>query len=61
MAKIRIDKELMNRIKRCAQIAGYSSEEEFVIHTLEKRIAQWEETDSEEEVRKKLRGLGYLS
>jgi hypothetical protein len=61
MAKIKIDKELMKKIKRYAKIAGYSSEEEFVIHTLEKQIAQLEETDSEEEVKKKLQGLGYIS
>lgn len=61
MAKIKIDKELMKKIKRYAKIAGYSSEEEFVTHTLEKQIAQLEETDSEEEVKKKLQGLGYIS
>jgi hypothetical protein len=61
MAKIKIDKELMKKIKHYAELAGYSSEEEFVTHTLEKQIAQLEETDSEEEVKKKLKGLGYLS
>ena len=61
MPKIKVDKELMNRIKHYAKIAGYSSEEEFIIHTLEKQIAQMEEMDSEEEVKKKLQGLGYIS
>jgi hypothetical protein len=61
MAKIKIDKELMKKIKRYSKIAGYSSEEEFVVHTLEKQISQLEETDSEEEVKKKLQGLGYIS
>lgn len=61
MPKIKIDKDLMNKIKRCARIAGYSSAEEFILHTLEKQMAQLDEGDSEEEVRKKLQGLGYIS
>ena len=61
MAKIKIDNELMKKIKQYAKIAGYSSEEEFIIHTLEKQMAQLEDTDSEEEIRKKLQGLGYIS
>ena len=61
MAKIKIDKELLKKIKRYAKIAGYSSEDEFIIHTLEQRMAELEDTDSEEEIRKKLQGLGYIS
>ena len=61
MAKIKIDKELMKKIKHYAKIAGYSSEDEFVTHALEKEIANLEEADSEEEVKKKLQGLGYIS
>ena len=61
MAKIKIDKELLKKIKRYAKIAGYSSEDEFIIHTLEQRIAELEGTESEEDIRKKLRGLGYIS
>ena len=61
MAKIKIDKELLKKIKRYAKIAGYSSEDEFIIHTLEQRMAELEGTESEEDIRKKLRGLGYIS
>jgi hypothetical protein len=61
MAKIKLDKELMKKIKRYAKIAGYSSEEEFIVHTLEQRMAEMEDTESEEEIRKKLQGLGYIS
>jgi len=59
--KIKIDKDLFNRIKKYADIAGYSSVDEFVIHALEKELAKLEEADSEEEIKKKLQGLGYLS
>jgi len=42
-------------------MAGYSSVEEFVTHALEKEISQLEESDSEEEIKEKLKGLGYIS
>jgi len=58
--KVRIDRELYQRLARCAQAAGYSSTEEFIGHTLEKAAAAIEEADSEEEVKKRLQGLGYL-
>ena len=60
-AKIKLDRNLWQKIRRYAEVAGYSSAEEFVIHALEKEIAQLEEADSDEEVRKKLKGLGFIS
>lgn len=60
-AKIKLDKELMDKVKKYAEIAGYSSTEEFITHCLEKEIAKLEESDSEEEIKKKLKGLGYIS
>jgi metal-responsive CopG/Arc/MetJ family transcriptional regulator len=60
-AKIKLDKGLMEKVKKYAQLAGYSSPEEFVAHCLEKEIRKLEESDSEEEVKKKLKGLGYIS
>ena len=59
--KVKLDKGLWLKIQRYAEIAGYSSPEEFVTHALEKEIAELEEADSDEEVKKKLRGLGYIS
>jgi metal-responsive CopG/Arc/MetJ family transcriptional regulator len=60
-SKIKLDKDLLKKIKMYAEIAGYSSVEEFITHALEKEIALLEEADSEEEIRKKLQGLGYIS
>jgi len=60
-SKVRLDKDLLARVKRYADIAGYSSVEEFITHALEKELAQLEDADSEEEVRKRLQGLGYIS
>ncbi len=59
--KIKLDKKLLEKVKKYAQMAGYSSAEEFVSHCLEKEIAKLEESDSEEEIKKKLKGLGYIS
>jgi metal-responsive CopG/Arc/MetJ family transcriptional regulator len=60
-AKIKLDKDLMDKVKKYAKMAGYSSPEEFITHCLEKEIATLEESDSEEEIKKKLKGLGYIS
>ena len=59
--KVKIDKALLEKIKKYSVIAGYSSPEEFITHALEKEIAQLEESDSDEEIRNKLKGLGYIS
>jgi hypothetical protein len=58
---IKLDKALLAKVKRYSDMAGYSSVEEFITHALEKEIAQLEEADSEEEIKKKLKGLGYIS
>lgn len=60
-AKVKLDKDLMEKVKKYAEISGYSSPEEFITHCLEKEMSQLEESDSEEEVKKKLKGLGYIS
>ncbi|MFH2053612.1 MAG: hypothetical protein ABIK96_14195 [bacterium] len=60
--KIKLDKELLARVKRCAEIAGYASADEFVRHVLEREIAKFEEGgSSEDEIRKRMQGLGYIS
>jgi hypothetical protein len=48
-------------VKRYSDLAGYSSVEEFITHALEKELAQLEKADSEDEIKKKLKGLGYIS
>jgi metal-responsive CopG/Arc/MetJ family transcriptional regulator len=59
--KVKLDKALYQKIKMYAHIAGYSSVDEFVQHALEKEIKQFEGAESEEEIRQKLKGLGYIS
>jgi uncharacterized protein (DUF1778 family) len=58
--KIKIDRGLYETLKRAAQAAGYSSVDEFIVHVLEKAAAEIEQAQSEEEVRKRLQGLGYI-
>ena len=58
---VKLDKGLMKKIKMYSKIAGYSSPAEFITHALEKEIALLEEAESEDEIKKKLQGLGYIS
>jgi metal-responsive CopG/Arc/MetJ family transcriptional regulator len=58
---IKLDKDLLERVKRYADLAGYSSVDEFITHALEKELAQLEDSDSEDEIKKRLKGLGYIS
>ena len=60
-AKIKLEKDLLDRITKFASLSGYASPEEFIVHCLEKEISKLEESDSEEEIKKKLKGLGYIS
>ncbi len=60
-SKIRLDKDLLARVKRYTALAGYSSPEEFVTHALEKELAKLEDADSEEVIKTRLRGLWYIS
>ncbi len=60
--KIKIEKDLLAKVKKYSGIAGYSSPEEFVQHVLEREIAKFENDGSnEEEIRKRMQGLGYIS
>ncbi|MCC7420343.1 MAG: hypothetical protein IT428_08690 [Planctomycetaceae bacterium] len=58
--KVKIERSLYDSLKRAASAAGYSSVDEFIIHILEKTVAEIETAQSEEEVRKRLQGLGYV-
>lgn len=58
--KIKLDRDLYERLKKTAEAAGYSSVDEFVIHLLEKAAADADRAQGKEEVRKRLQGLGYI-
>jgi H2-forming N5,N10-methylenetetrahydromethanopterin dehydrogenase-like enzyme len=58
---IKLDKDLFERVRKIAKISGYATVDEFVVHVLEKELAAVEDADSDEEIKKKLEGLGYIS
>ena len=60
-SKIKLDKALLRRIEKHVRVAGYSSPEEFITHAVEKELLLLEDAESEEEIRNRLRGLGYIS
>ena len=61
--KIKLDKNLLERAEVFAAKAGYASVEEFIVHILGREIAKSgsEDDESEEEVKERLKGLGYIS
>jgi metal-responsive CopG/Arc/MetJ family transcriptional regulator len=58
--KISLDNELYERLGKASQVAGYSSTDEFIVHILESAATPSGAVESEEEIRKRLKGLGYL-
>ena len=61
MAKsIKLNSDLWKRVEHHARDAGYSSPEEFMEHVLEKELASRDEQQSQQEIERRLKGLGYL-
>ncbi len=60
MEKIKIESNLLERAKRVAAAAGYSSVEEFIAHCVEKELKKLEIDETEGKVADQLRGLGYI-
>jgi hypothetical protein len=63
--KVKIEGELLEKVKKCADAAGYSSVDEFMVHALEKEINKILPPDegattSKELIKKRLQGLGYI-
>ncbi len=58
---IKIDKDLHARLTKVADVAGYATVDEFVAHVLEKEMINFEDTKNDDEIRAKLKGLGYIS
>lgn len=59
-AKVKISKPLYERLAAIAYAGGYSSTEEFILHILDKEAAKFDDAADDAEVRKQLRGLGYI-
>ncbi len=61
MPKIKIDNELFQKAKTFAEEKGYSSVEEFLAHLIETAVISQGADDNDEDVMKRLKGLGYIS
>jgi metal-responsive CopG/Arc/MetJ family transcriptional regulator len=59
--KVKLEKDLLKRLKQVSDTAGYATVEEFITHILEKELQQFEDAQSDEDIKNKLRGLGYIS
>lgn len=57
---IKIDKQLYRRLAEAAELAGYSSLDELIVHVLEREVAGLEERSDDEQAERQLRGLGYI-
>ena len=58
---VKIDKELHARLTKVADVAGYATVDEFVAHVLEKEMINFEDMKNDDEIRAKLKGLGYIA
>jgi hypothetical protein len=49
---------------RCSEARpsrGYATTEEFITHVLEKEMLHFEDAGSDDDIRDRLKGLGYIS
>jgi hypothetical protein len=63
--KVKIEGELLEKVRKCSEACGYSSVDEFVIHALEKEVNKVlppseDGSTSREVIKKRLQGLGYI-
>ena len=59
--KIKINRDLYDKVKQHAEAAGYSSVEEFAQHVLEQALVSGAKPDTDERlIEKQLKGLGYI-
>jgi metal-responsive CopG/Arc/MetJ family transcriptional regulator len=57
---VKLNKIICDRARHASEAAGYSSLEEFIEHAIEKELANYEQSQSKDELIHKLKGLGYL-
>jgi len=57
---IKLNRELAAKVTQAAAAGGYSSPQEFIEHVLEREVAKVADDEPDEEVVRRLRGLGYI-
>jgi hypothetical protein len=60
-SKVKLDRDLLDRARRVADLAGYATVEEFISHLIERELQHFEDAKSDEDIKQKLKGLGYIS
>jgi len=60
--KLKMDGATLERIRKVSQAGGYSSPEEFVLHVIQRELDSLapDKGESEEDIRRKMEGLGYI-
>lgn len=59
--KVKLDRQLVDKLKKVADVAGYATVEEFITHVLEKEMLHFEDVKDDKDMRDRLKGLGYIS
>lgn len=59
--KVKIDKDVWERAKKVADTAGYATVDEFFEHVMERELQHFEGAESDEDIKNKLKGLGYIA
>ena len=59
--KVKLERDLHDRLRKVADVAGYATTDEFIVHVLEKEMLHFEDAGSDDQIREKLKGLGYIS
>jgi macrodomain Ter protein organizer (MatP/YcbG family) len=58
--KIKLDPALYKKLAQTAKERGYASTDEFIVHVLEQAVSNDASPRDDEEIKKQLRGLGYI-
>ena len=59
--KVKLDRDLVDKLRKVADVAGYATVEEFITHILEKEMLRFEGAKDDKDMRERLKGLGYIS
>lgn len=61
--KLKLDDETAERLSKVAALVGYSSPEELALHVVSRELDKLDpgKGESEEDLKRKLKGLGYMA
>ena len=54
--KVKLDRDLHERLRKVADVAGYATVEEFITHILEKEMLHFEDAKDDEDIREQAEG-----